>query len=121
MPESPPATLRRRDVAVLLEILVFGILAVSAGGRLPDAVRAPPGPPPAPPPPLAVDVESDPQARLELLPGIGPTRAAAILRERETGGPFGTVDGLTRVHGIGPVTVRRIRAAREVRPRFGDR
>jgi competence ComEA-like helix-hairpin-helix protein len=121
MRESPPATHRRRHVALLLEILVFGVLAVSAGGRLPRAVRAPPGPAPTPPPPLAVDVESDPQARLELLPGIGPTRAAAIVRERETGGPFSTVDGLARVHGIGPVTVQRIRTAREVRPCFGNR
>ncbi len=121
MQEPPAATLRRRHVAVLLEALVFGVLAFRATGRLPLAVEAPPEAVPRAPPPLAVDLESDPPARLELLPGIGPARAAAIVREREANGPFGTAADLARVHGIGPDTVRRIRAAREVRPRFGVR
>ena len=118
MNESPSATIRRRHVAVLLEVFVFGVLSVSAVGRIPRSVRPPPAA--AAPPPLTVDLESDPEARLELLPGIGPTRAAAIVRERARNGPFGTADALERVHGIGPDTVRRIRTAREVRPRFGD-
>ena len=120
MNESPSATVRRRHVAVLLEILVFGVLSVSAAGRLPKSLGSPPERPTTAPPPLTVDLESDPEARLELLPGIGPTRAAAIVRERARNGPFGAASALERVHGIGPDTVRRIRTAREVRPRFGD-
>ena len=119
--EPPSATLRRRHVAVLLEVLVFGVLSLSAVGRLPRSTPAPPAAATTAPPPLAVDLESDPPARLELLPGIGPTRAAAIVRERIRNGPFGTAEALVRVHGIGPDTVRRIRTAREVRPVFGDR
>ncbi len=43
------------------------------------------------------------------LPGIGPALARAIVEDRRRRGRFKTVDGLTRVRGIGPVTVERIR------------
>ncbi|WKD29711.1 ComEA family DNA-binding protein [Halomonas sp. KG2] len=43
------------------------------------------------------------------LPGIGPSRAAAIIEERENNGVFANVDDLTRVSGIGPATVDRMR------------
>jgi competence protein ComEA len=46
---------------------------------------------------------------LEELPGIGPALARAIIEDRRRRGRFKTVDGLTRVRGIGPVTVERIR------------
>jgi hypothetical protein len=41
---------------------------------------------------------------LEVLPGIGPARAAAIVAERELR-PFGRVAELRAVRGIGPRTV----------------
>lgn len=44
---------------------------------------------------------------LEVLPGIGPARAAAIVAERERA-PFREVGELRRVVGIGPVTLRKI-------------
>ena len=44
---------------------------------------------------------------LEVLPGIGPARAAAIVAERARA-PFRSVDELTRVAGIGPVTLERV-------------
>lgn len=44
---------------------------------------------------------------LEVLPGVGPVRAAAIVAERERR-PFARVEDLRRVRGIGPVTLRRI-------------
>ncbi|CAH1045260.1 ComEA family DNA-binding protein [Halomonas sp. TD01] len=43
------------------------------------------------------------------LPGVGPSRAAAIIEERENNGAFANVDDLTRVSGIGPATVDRMR------------
>lgn len=43
------------------------------------------------------------------LPGIGPSRAAAIIEERENNGAFANVDDLTRVSGIGPATIDRMR------------
>jgi competence ComEA-like helix-hairpin-helix protein len=46
---------------------------------------------------------------LDLLPGIGPVRAEAIARDRARRGPFRRVEELTRVEGIGPETVERLR------------
>ena len=46
---------------------------------------------------------------LDLLPGIGPVRAEAIARDRARRGPFASVEDLTRVEGIGPGTVERLR------------
>ncbi|MGD8494736.1 MAG: ComEA family DNA-binding protein [Gemmatimonadales bacterium] len=61
--------------------------------------------------PLAPGETIDPNradaVQLQRLPGVGPARAAAILRERERGGPFATPSDLTRVSGIGPALVER--------------
>jgi competence protein ComEA len=46
---------------------------------------------------------------LAVLPGIGPSRAQAIVEDREANGNFETVDDLTRVSGIGPATVESFR------------
>jgi competence ComEA-like helix-hairpin-helix protein len=46
---------------------------------------------------------------LDLLPGIGRVRAEAIARDRARRGPFRSVEELTRVGGIGPETVERLR------------
>jgi competence ComEA-like helix-hairpin-helix protein len=48
-------------------------------------------------------------AQLERLPGIGPALAARIVQSRNTHGPFATVEDLTRVRGVGPVLLERIR------------
>ncbi|QTP59329.1 ComEA family DNA-binding protein [Billgrantia antri] len=39
------------------------------------------------------------------LPGIGPSRAQAIIEDREANGNFESADDLTRVSGIGSATV----------------
>ncbi len=46
---------------------------------------------------------------LEELPGIGPSRAEALIKEREANGEFKDADDLTRVSGIGEATVDKIR------------
>jgi competence protein ComEA len=43
------------------------------------------------------------------LPGVGPSRAQAIIEEREANGNFENADDLTRVSGIGPATVEAFR------------
>jgi competence ComEA-like helix-hairpin-helix protein len=48
-----------------------------------------------------IDLNRASAALLERLPGIGPARAAAIVRERERG-EFASVADLERVSGIGP-------------------
>lgn len=40
-------------------------------------------------------------AALDSLPGVGPATAAAIIAHREANGPFGSVDELLEVRGIG--------------------
>ncbi|HPI33061.1 MAG TPA: helix-hairpin-helix domain-containing protein, partial [candidate division Zixibacteria bacterium] len=45
---------------------------------------------------------------LELLPGIGPTKAAAMIAARDTL-PFAGPDDLLRVDGIGPKTLQKVR------------
>lgn len=48
-------------------------------------------------------------AELDLLPGIGPSLANAIVEYRQTHGPFDTVDQLLDVPGIGPSKLAAIR------------
>ncbi len=57
---------------------------------------------------VPIDVNSASKSDLMAIRGIGPARASAIVEERETGGPFATVEDLARTHGIGPVTVERM-------------
>jgi competence protein ComEA len=46
---------------------------------------------------------------LDALPGIGPAKAAAILRYREKHGPFPSIDDLAQVPGLGAAQVARLR------------
>lgn len=57
-----------------------------------------------------IDINSASAAELENLPGIGPTKAAAIVAEREANGPFASCQALTRVQGIGARTVEKLAA-----------
>lgn len=56
-----------------------------------------------------VNVNRATEAELQTLSGIGPAKAAAIIKEREENGPFQTVDDLTRVTGIGEKTLENLR------------
>ncbi|MBT3219305.1 MAG: ComEA family DNA-binding protein [Proteobacteria bacterium] len=47
-------------------------------------------------------------AELQNLPGIGATKATAIIDDRKANGPFASCQDLTRVTGIGPATVASI-------------
>jgi competence ComEA-like helix-hairpin-helix protein len=53
-------------------------------------------------------------AQLDSLPGIGAKRAEAIVHDREHNGPFPSVDALTRVPGIKPALVARVRERLQV-------
>jgi competence protein ComEA len=66
-----------------------------------------PLPPRDPAAPLALN--SATARQLDSLPGIGPARAAAIIRDREKRGPFPSVEALERVPGINPALVARLR------------
>ncbi len=63
-----------------------------------------------------IDLNRAASADLELLPGIGPALAQRILQDRTTSGAYRSVDDLTRVAGIGPVKLARIRPLVHVGP-----
>jgi competence protein ComEA len=56
-----------------------------------------------------IDVNVADATMLETLPGIGPTRAAAIIAYRDEVGGFRSVDQLLEVQGIGPATLESMR------------
>lgn len=56
-----------------------------------------------------VDLNNADAAALETLPGVGPATATAIIEHRELHGPFGTVDALVAVRGIGSATLEGLR------------
>ncbi len=66
---------------------------------------------------LLVDLNSADAAALATLPGIGPARARAILAHRAAHGPFGSLEALGAVPGIGPSVLGRLRG----RVRLGGR
>jgi competence protein ComEA len=55
-----------------------------------------------------IDLNTADAATLETLPGIGPTRATAIVNYRKQHGRFQSVADLEAVPGIGPATLQRL-------------
>jgi competence protein ComEA len=51
-----------------------------------------------------VDLDRASAAELTRLPRIGPALAARIVADREARGPFGSLEGVRRVPGMGPAT-----------------
>jgi len=49
-----------------------------------------------------VDMDTSSAELIETLNGIGPELARRIVADRDTAGPFGSVEALRRVKGIGP-------------------
>jgi len=66
-----------------------------------------------------IDLNCADAQTLEILTGIGKVRARAILDERRTR-PFSHVNDLTRVRGIGPKTLERLRSVVGVTPHFAN-
>lgn len=76
------------------------ILALAAGLLSSLLVRAAEAP---------LDLNSATAEQLEALPGLGPAKARAIVDDRTKNGPFGSVDELDRVKGIGPKNIDKLR------------
>ena len=55
-----------------------------------------------------VDLDTASLATIEDLPWIGPALAARIVESRERCGPFGSLEALTRVYGIGEGMSKRL-------------
>lgn len=56
----------------------------------------------------AVDMDHAGVDDLERLPGIGPALAKRIVADRESRGPFGSIEGFQRVKGVGPALAKRV-------------
>lgn len=59
--------------------------------------------------PFQVDLNEADLADLTTLPGIGSSRAAAIVLHRVRHGPFRSIDDLDRVEGFGSALVEQVR------------
>lgn len=57
---------------------------------------------------LQVNINTADAATLETLPGIGPTIAGRIIDYRQANGPFGRIEEIMEVSGIGPATFEKI-------------
>ena len=53
-----------------------------------------------------VDVDAATAAQLEALPRVGPALAKRIVEDRAANGPFGSLEALQRVKGIGPAMAK---------------
>ena len=70
---------------------------------------------PAPRPPrivpgsgIRIDVDRATADELVALPGVGPSLARRIVADRDSNGPFGSLQALGQVRGIGPATLQRL-------------
>lgn len=57
----------------------------------------------------AVNINAASESELEALPGIGPAKAKAIVAFRTENGAFKSVDELTKVKGIGPAVLAKLK------------
>jgi competence ComEA-like helix-hairpin-helix protein len=89
--------------------VTVGVGAWAAALTVAMAVGTPEATPAQDAEPPPIDLNTATQAELETLPGIGPTRARAILELRDKLGRFRRVEQLLRVRGIGRATFRKLR------------
>ncbi len=61
--------------------------------------------------PECIDINTAGVDQLQIVSGIGSAKAQAVIAFREQFGPFGSLDELTSVRGIGPSTVENFRRA----------
>ncbi|HEX8850841.1 MAG TPA: helix-hairpin-helix domain-containing protein [Gemmatimonadaceae bacterium] len=64
-------------------------------------------------PPLTgpVDMDRASADEIEALPRIGPALAKRIVDDRDANGPFGSLEGLQRVRGVGPAMAEVLRSS----------
>ena len=64
---------------------------------------------------VKVSLNTATAADLEQLPGIGPSKALAIVADRRRNGRYRIIEDLSRVRGIGAATIERLRSLVTVR------
>lgn len=108
---SSSSPLRRADqsfVAVLVFIALVAMAAywIVAGGHRGDLVDVDRAEPLSAS--FRVDINTASWPELAQLPGVGETLARRIVESRECEGPFHKYDDIERVHGVGPILLKRI-------------
>ncbi|MFL5619896.1 MAG: ComEA family DNA-binding protein [Gemmatimonadaceae bacterium] len=73
-----------------------GMSGVNAGPRSDPAAREP------------VDLDRATEREIDVLPWVGPALARRIVANRDSFGPFGSIEALGRVKGVGPATRKRL-------------
>jgi competence protein ComEA len=106
VPGIGPATLKKLSVHVVFDGESVGVPAGSTA--TPNSKNSKADTPKASGETGRVNINNADQATLQSLPGIGPSKAAAIINEREANGPFEHCGQLTRVKGVGPSTAANI-------------
>jgi competence protein ComEA len=106
-PTPPAGTPRPRASQAALASCVL-CLCLFAGYRLSAPSRAA-RPTEEAPPRRQIDLNRADRSELLQVPGLGPSSADAILAHRAERGPFGSIDELTHVHGIGPKTTEKVK------------
>ena len=76
-------------------------VAPGGGGPPPPAVARPAG---VPAPLIDLDVATE--VEIQALPRIGPALARRIVASRDSAGPFGGLEALRRVRGVGGATLK---------------
>jgi DNA uptake protein ComE-like DNA-binding protein len=76
-----------------------------------QSARAVPGPfstgrPIAPSVSSPIDLDRATAAEIEALPRVGPALARRIVVYRDSAGPFGSIEALRRIRGLGPATLK---------------
>jgi competence protein ComEA len=96
------AAVARDGSRIYVPIAGEPVPVIDGGGSAPaeTATSLPSGP---------IDLNDATVTELDQLPGVGPATAAAIVAYREAHGPFGTVDDLGDVRGIGPAKLDALR------------
>lgn len=87
--------------------LLSSVSPGQSGGPAPGPNQAPASPGGAAAAP--VDLNSATAEQLDVLPGIGPVTAAAIVAWRDAHGSFASVEQLSEVDGIGPARLDKLR------------
>lgn len=134
---STTAPVQELVVNVVGEVATPGLVTVTSGARVADAVRLAGGikpgtdlhnlnlarkltdgeqiavgiPPPAVPgaaAPSKLDLNSATASELDALPGVGPVTAQRIVDRRTRKGPFASVDQLREVEGIGDAKLAKL-------------
>ena len=91
----PPAPTPQEQVAPVVETVVAASRAPTARPAADDGL---------------ININKASQSQLETLPGIGPSKASAIIEYRMKNGAFTDIEQLDDVPGIGPATMGKVRA-----------